>query len=463
MRKLTHYECRPSAPDQPSLVVSFSPFPEFGEFMSINRRGFLGSAIAASLATGLNVHGVDAQDKSQGDAHGPANPFGPAKRPIIISANNGVNYLDDAFAFLKSGGDTLDAALRVVKGPEDDPNDDTVGLGGLPNEEGVVELDACCMHGPTRRAGSVGGVRNIKNVSLVSKAVMEHTGHVMLVGEGAERFAVAVGFPRENLLTERSRKIWLLWKEYHSTDDWWGPGLADPNWKPPSSLLQTTPPTAAPQSEPQSELWEERIQRLEERAARLGIEPEFRMAAVRRVLFPPSGTIHCSALNDKGEISGCTTTSGLAYKLPGRLGDSPIIGAGCYTDQDVGSAGATGSGEENIKVAGAHTIVENMRRGMSPLEAGMDALKRIARNYNNDMTKLNFIDMTYYILRKDGAYAGVSLWEGYSKQQLHKIAVHDGARRSEATVALFKGVSNEFPPFPVAMPKELTKDSEYAK
>jgi N4-(beta-N-acetylglucosaminyl)-L-asparaginase len=429
--------------------------------MSISRRGFLGSAIAASLATGLNAQDLNAQDKvkdkAKDDAPRPAEPFGSGKRPIIVCANNGVNYLDDAFAFLKNGGDTLDAALRVVKGPEDDPNDDTVGLGGLPNEEGVVELDACCMHGPTRRAGSVGGVRNIKNVSAVSKAVMEHTGHVMLVGEGAERFAVAMGFPRENLLTERSRKIWLLWKENHSTDDWWGPGLADPHWTPPSSL-QTTSPTTAPQAE----LWEQRIQRLEERAAELGIEPEFRMAAIRRVLSPPTGTIHCSALNDKGEISGCTTTSGLAFKLPGRCGDSPIIGAGCYTDQDVGSAGATGSGEENIKVAGAHTIVENMRRGMPPLDAGLDAIKRIARNYNNDMSKLKFVDMTYYILRKDGAYAGVSLWEGYSTKQ-HKIAVHDGSKRSEITVSLFQGNSHEFPPFPVAMPKELTKDSVYVK
>ncbi len=262
-----------------------------------------------------------------------------------------------------------------------------------------------------------------------------------------------MGHPRENLLTERSRKIWLLWKEYHSSDDWWGPGLADPQWKPPVS------PTASPQSE----LWQDRIQRLEEHAANLGIEPEFRMAAVRRVLVPPTGTIHCSALNDEGEISGVTTTSGLAFKLPGRCGDSPIIGAGCYTDQDVGSAGATGSGEENIKVAGAHTIVENMRRGMSPLEAGMDALKRIARNYNNDMNKLKFVDMTYYILCKDGAYAGVSLWEGYSEQERHKIAVHDGTRRSEVTVALFKGASHDFPPFPVNMPKELTQDSVYVK
>ncbi len=411
--------------------------------MSITRRGFLESAVAASLVTGLNA---EIKDES----------LRPGKRPIIICAKNGLNYLDDAFAFLKNGGDTFDAALRVVKGPEDDPNDDSVGLGGLPNEEGVVELDACCMHGPTRRAGSVGGVRNIKNVSLVSKAVMEHTGHVMLVGDGAERFAVAVGFPRENLLTERSRKIWLLWKEYHSTDDWWGQGMSDPQWKPPS--LPTTPPTTPPQSE----LWEQGLRRLEERADQLGIEREFRMAAIRRVLVPPHGTIHCSALNDKGEISGCTTTSGLAFKLPGRCGDSPIIGAGCYTDQDVGSAGATGSGEENIKVAGAHTIVENMRHGMSPVEAGMDALKRVARNYNNDMNKLKFMDMTYYILRKDGAYAGVSLWSGAADKP-KKFAVHDGSKRLEATVPLFKGVSHEFPPFPVVLPEELRKDSVYMK
>jgi len=408
--------------------------------MSISRRGFLESAVAASLATGLSAQNKDESSR-------------PGKRPIIICAKNGVNYLDDAFAFLKNGGDTLDAALRVVKGPEDDPNDDSVGLGGLPNEEGVVELDACCMHGPTRRAGSVGGVRNIKNVSLVSKAVMEHTGHVMLVGEGAERFAVAVGFPRENLLTERSRKIWLLWKENHSTDDWWGPGMSDPQWKPPSLPTETSP---------RSELWEQRIRRLEESAARLGIEPEFRMAAIRRVLSPPTGTIHCSALNDKGEISGCTTTSGLAFKLPGRCGDSPIIGAGCYTDQDVGSAGATGSGEENIKVAGAHTIVENMRHGMSPVEAGMDALKRVARNYNNDMSRLKFMDMTYYILRKDGSYAGVSLWSGAAEKP-KKFAVHDGSKRFEVTVSLFKGVSHEFPPFPVQVPEELKKDSVYLK
>jgi N4-(beta-N-acetylglucosaminyl)-L-asparaginase len=411
--------------------------------MSISRRGFIESAVVVSLASKLNASAENGQGAGKASS-------GPAKKPIIICAHNGLNYLDDAYAFLAGGGDTLEAAIRVVKGPENDPNDDTVGLGGLPNEEGVVELDACCMHGPTRRAGSVGGVRNIKNVSMVSKAVYEHTGHVMLVGEGAERFAVAVGFPRENLLTERSRKIWLLWKEYHSNDDWWGPGIADPSWK-------------APAETPRAQLFEERIRRLDEHAAALGIEPEFRMAAVRRVLYPPTGTIHCSALNEKGDMSGITTTSGLAFKLPGRCGDSPVIGAGCYTDQDVGSAGATGAGEENIKVAGAHTIVENMRHGMSPLDAGMDALKRIVRNYNGDMAKLKYVDMTYYVLRKDGAYAGVSLWEGYSKGDPHAIAVHDGARRAEVTVPLLKGYSQDFPPFPVAKPKELMKDSEYLK
>jgi N4-(beta-N-acetylglucosaminyl)-L-asparaginase len=417
--------------------------------MTFSRRDFVRTSVLGAVAAGVGTR-AQGEDTAAQEHVAQENQAqsGSNKRPIIISANNGFNYLEDAFAFLKSGGDTLDAALRVVKGPEDDPNDTSVGLGGIPNEEGVVELDACCMHGPTRRAGSVGGVRNIKNVSLVSKAVMDHTGHVMLVGEGAERFAVAVGFPRENLLTEHSRKIWLLWKEYHSTEDWWGPGLADPHWQAPD---------IKPDGKPQSELWQERYRRLEEHAADLGIAPQLRSQAIHKVLFPPTGTIHCSALNEKGEISGCTTTSGLAYKLPGRCGDSPIIGAGCYTDQDIGSAGATGSGEENIKVAGAHTIVENMRHGMSPQEAGMEALKRIVRNYNNDMSKLRFVDMTYYILRKDGAWAGVSLWEGYEAGKPHKIAVHDGTHRSEIAVPLLKGWSQDFPPRP-NVPAEVLKE-----
>ena len=416
--------------------------------MSSSRRDFVKNSVLGAVAAGV---GIQSGESLAADPQGHASQNDSSKRSVIICAHNGYAYVEAAYSFLKSGGDTLDAGIQVVKGPENDPNDDSVGLGGLPNEEGVVELDACCMHGPTRRAGSVGGVRNIKNVSMVSKAVFEHTGHVMLVGEGAERFAVAMGFPRENLLTDRSRKIWMLWKQFNSDRDWWGPGIADPHWRPP----------AATDSKPQASL-RDRIEQLQQRAADLGIEPEFQMAAVRRVLYPPSGTIHCSVLNEKGEMSGITTTSGLAFKLPGRCGDSPIIGAGCYTDQDVGSAGATGAGEENIKVAGAHTIVENMRRGMSPHEAGLDALKRIVRNYNNDMTKLHYMDMTYYILRKDGAYASVCLWEGYSAGHPHTFVVHDGTLRREVSTPLLKGYSQEWPPFPT-IPEELKKDSEYLK
>jgi N4-(beta-N-acetylglucosaminyl)-L-asparaginase len=351
---------------------------------------------------------------------------------MLICSEYSYNWIEEGYKLLAGGADTLDAAIQVIKGPEDDPNYQNVGLGGRPNEEGVVELDSCCMHGPTRTAGSVGGVRNIKNVSLLANAVRLHTGHVMLVGEGAERFAVAQGFPRENLLTDKSRKDWLLWKETHS--DWWGPGLASSDWR-----KRFRSPTHADE-------WKSRIHRMEEIAAEIGIPPEDRMESIRSVIYPPTGTTHCSALNEKGEMSGGTTTSGLAWKIPGRVGDSPVIGAGCYTDQDVGSAGAIGSGEENIKVAGAHTIIEDMRRGMSPLDAGMDTIKRIVRNYDGDKERLQFVDMVYYILRKDGAYAGVSLWEGYAADHHHMIAVHDGTKRLEKTVNLFEGASQNWPP-----------------
>ena len=399
--------------------------------MTISRRDFLASTIAGSVSLSVSTQ-ADASPQSSGSRKDESKHA--AKLPIIICAANGYTYLDEAYGLLAGGADTLDAVLKVVQGPENDPNDESVGLGGHPNEEGVVELDACCMHGPTRTAGSVGGVRNIKNASLLANTVRLHTGHVMLVGEGAERFAVAQGFQRENLLTEKSRKEWLLWKETHS--DWWGPGISSPDWR-----KRFRAPAHADE-------WELRIRRMEEIAADIGIPPELRMEAIRSVIFPPTGTIHCSVLNERGEMSGCTTTAGLAWKIPGRVGDSAIIGAGCYTDQDVGSAGATGSGEENIKVAGAHTIIENMRRGMSPFDACMDALNRLVRNYNGDRERLQFMDMSYFVLRKDGAYAAVSLWEGYEPGKPHQIAVHDGTKRLEKTVNLFPGASQNWPPLP---------------
>ena len=226
----------------------------------------------------------------------------------------------------------------MVKGPEDDPNDDSVGLGGLPNEEGVVELDSCCMHGPTRRAGSVGGVRNIKNVSMVAKAVMEHTGHVMLVGEGAERFAVGDGTsPREPADRPLAQNLDAV-ERIQFRRDWWGPGSPIPMESASSDSQTAGDLLARPHPATSAACCRSRH--------RAGIS----FAAVRRVLFPPTGTIHCSALNEKGEMSGITTTSGLAFKLPGRVGDSPIIGAGCYTDQDVGSAGATGAEKKTSRL-----------------------------------------------------------------------------------------------------------------
>src|SRR5579859_2753213 len=403
--------------------------------MSFSRRDFVKTSILGAVATGAGAHSLIPNAAAE-NAAARATPPDSSKRPIMICANNGHAYLEAAYAFLKGGGDTLDAAIRVVQGPENDPNDDTVGLGGLPNEEGVVELDSCCMHGPTRRAGSVGAVRNIKNVSLLAQAVMHHSGHIMLVGQGAENFAYALGFPKENLLTERSHQIWLLWKETMSGEDWWGMGLGDPAYKVPEQ---------AGAERSSQEMREIQRQRIYELAERLHIEPEWREFAVNAVMHPPHGTIHCSVLSDKNEMSGMTTTSGLAWKIPGRCGDSPVIGAGNYCDQDVGSAGATGSGEENIRVAGAHTIVENMRRGMSPQEAGLDALKRIARNFNDDTAKLRYVDMIYYILRKDGAYAGVTMWSG-SPERPARFCVHDGTKRLEPCIAFYQGEALSYPP-----------------
>ena len=398
--------------------------------MKLTRRDFLATTTIGSASLALDLRAAQ-----PAPGYKPPVPGAKPKAPVIISAANGYNYLDRGYAVLTSGGDTLDAVMQVITGPEDDPNDDSVGLGGLPNEDCVVELDACCMHGPTRMAGSVAGVHDIKNVSLLSKAVMEHTGHLMLVGEGATKFGLLMGFPKENLLTERSRKTWQLWRESMSTDDWWGPGLASPDFKFPGTGGETTELGAV-------------MERMEKLAARIGIEPEFRMAAIERVLKPPTGTINCSSVNANGEMSGATTTSGLAWKIAGRAGDSPIIGAGCFCDQDVGSAGATGNGEENIKICGAHTIVENMRHGMSPQEAGLDALKRIVRNYNGDLQKLQYVDMSYYILRNDGTYAGVSLWSG-SKEHPRRFAVHDEkGKRYENAVALMQGSSLGWPPMP---------------
>ena len=326
---------------------------------------------------------------------------------IVISSANGLQACARAMDILKSGGDTLDAVVAGVNLVEEDPNDSSVGYGGLPNEEGVVELDASLMHGPTRRAGAVGALRNIRYPSRVAKLVMEQTDHVMLVGEGALRFARAYGFEEEELLTEKSRLAWLVWKRTlrdRSGHNNWEEGLDSPKWKD---------------------------QKIGELRMRFPHADEETVAwALDKAINPPTGTINCLSLSEKGEMSGVTTTSGLAWKIPGRVGDSPIIGAGVYVDQDVGAAGSTGRGEENIRMCGAHTIVENMRHGMAPKEAILDALKRISRNYGDDKKRLAQFGINFYALRKDGVYAGGSLWSGRRSSDgsfvSRKFAVNDG-------------------------------------
>ena len=413
--------------------------------MSTSRRAFLSRS--AILAAG-------AATTAAAQSHTDAPPtYAPPKRPVLITRETGDNTVAEAYALLEQGTDTLEAAIHVCQGREDDPNDHSVGYGGLPNEDGIVELDACVMHGPTRRAGSVAALTGIRHAARVAQTVMTRTSHVMIAGGNAEKFAVTEGFPSENLLTDDARKIYVLWKEHGL--GWWGPGLDSPDWKPPVVLQPGQIPTVPRASNlyprhPTAEhlpAIEARLRFLADRADRLGIPAPLRHEAALQILWPTTGTIHVSALNTKGEISGATTTSGMAWKIPGRVGDSPIIGAGCYTDQDIGSAGATGNGEENIKIAGAHTIIDCMRRGLSPKEAGLEALRRIARNYNNDMTKLRYLDMIYYILRRDGAYAGVSLWSTRGTGSQKKFVVHDGTQRTEPCDFLFEGTTLSIHPF----------------
>ena len=366
-----------------------------------SRRKFFLTSVVSSVAAGAGKLIAGERARRDDGTVWPAPPensaaAAPGTRPIIISSANGLHALDKGMAVLKSGGDTLDAVIAAVTVVEDDPNDDSVGYGGLPNEEGEVELDASCMHGPTHRAGAVAGVRRIKNVARLAQTVMQKTNHVMLVGEGAHRFAVDEGFEDMSLLTEHSRKMWLAWKAASSVN--WRPGIDSPEWK--------------------------------DKLAAIFDGDEKQMAYAEKVIArPPTGTIPCMAVNEKGELSVTVTTSGLAWKMPGRAGDSPIIGAGCFADNEVGAAGSTGKGEENIKIAGGHTIVEMMRRGKSPEEACLEALARVAHNYNNDKTKLRTFHIFFYALNKDGQHGAASLWRNHYEEAQHAVyAVHDGTQ-----------------------------------
>jgi len=345
-------------------------------------------------------------------------------RATVISSanrfNGGVNCCAKAMELMRGGADTLDAVIAGVNILELDPRENSVGYGGLPNEDGVVELDASCIHGPSRRMGAVGALQGIKTPSKVARMVMEQTDHMMLAGAGALKFARAMGFEEENLLTEDSRKRWVAWKISlgHGGHTSWGPGL-------------DAPPGPETQQHVLGEL---------RRVFPHDSEAEL-AAVVHDALFPPHGTINCIAVNEKGEMSAVTTTSGLAWKLPGRLGDSPIIGGGLWLDQDIGGAGSTGRGEENLRVCGAHTVVENMRRGLSPKEAALDALKRVQRNFNNDEKRLSQVDLNFYALRKDGEYAAASLWSppaGAGPEGHFAVCTGGQASRVESTAFLLE-------------------------
>lgn len=306
----------------------------------------------------------------------------PKVTPVAVSSANGVAAVTKAIEVVHGGGDTLDAVIQGVNVVELDPNDTSVGYGGLPNLEGVVQLDSSVMHGPTRGAGAVAALEGVKTASLVARDVMRYTDHVLLVGSGAQQFARSMGYPIEDLLTEEARRRWVEWRARLSDDDDY--------LTPEESLYPIT-----------------------------GFHPE---ASYGDGLLDshdgvrPQGTINCNVVNSQGDLSGVTTTSGMAWKIPGRVGDSPIVGAGLYVDNDVGAAGSTGRGEAVIKTVGGHTVVEMMRSGMHPKDACLEALRRIVTytvepRLQDEQGRPNF-GVNYYAVNKNGEYGGASIFAG---------------------------------------------------
>ena len=322
----------------------------------MGRREFLGTSSAALAGLPLAFSPVAAK----------AAPRKGNQLFTAISSANGLKAVELAVKQMEAGDDPLDAAIAGVNLVENDPEDYSVGYGGLPNERGDVELDAAVMHGPTHRAGAVASLQKIRNPSKVARLVMEQTDHVLLVGEGALEFARAQGFKEEDLLTEKARKIWLYWKQTLSTVD---------DWLPP-------PPDE--------------------------VDPDIK-ALVERI----TGTIHIGAINRASDLSCVTTTSGLFFKLPGRVGDSPIIGAGLYVDNEIGSAGSTGRGEANLQNLCSFQAVQLMKQGLDPVDAGLEVLQEVAKHTTekhllDEKGRPNF-GLKFYLLRKDGRYAGVTM------------------------------------------------------
>jgi N4-(beta-N-acetylglucosaminyl)-L-asparaginase len=346
----------------------------------LSRRNFLKTGVGLTAASFL-TDGKYLLGKSRSAA-----PVGMR----VVSSGNGLRATEKAMELLRQGVDPLDAVIAGVNIVEEDPNDMSVGYGGLPNEDGVVELDASVMSGPTHNSGAVASLRNIKTPSKVAKLVMERTNHALLVGEGALKFAKAHGFKEEDLLTDKAREVWLRWKETLSDKD---------NWFPPKSD---------------------------------------KLASELEPYLSSYGTINCIAIDNKGDLAGVTTTSGLAFKLPGRVGDSPIIGAGLYVDNTIGAAGSTGRGEANILNCGSFQVVNFMGQGFSPEEACLKTLKKIVQTTKlqphllNEDSLPNF-GLNFYALNKKGEFGSACMWSG------SRYAVHNGMENKHREGAyLFK-------------------------
>jgi len=361
--------------------------------MSVSRRDFLaaGATAAAGVALGNPLLGEAPGISDRTSIT--ASSAGAFARPIVIASDNGIRGVKKAYDMIVAGADTLDAIIAGVNIQELDPDDMSVGLGGLPNEDGVVQLDASCMHGPTKRAGAVGCLEDIATPSLVAKAVMDYTDHIMLVGHDAKRFALKMGFKEQNLLTEKSRLGWIKWKSRLNANDAW--------LEPADTTAMPSQPSPRPNSVP----------RRNPPSGGGGEKVTYDEYGVAHTW----GTINMNAVDANGDLSSVTTTSGIAWKIAGRVGDSPIIGAGQYCDNTVGAAGSTGRGESNIKVCGAFLAVELMRQGLSPEQAIMKVMERVLAMTEKRLLNERgrpYFDLQFYALAKDGRFAAATAYEG---------------------------------------------------
>ena len=350
----------------------------------ISRRSFFNKTIGLSAGAFImpSISGFNFQDKSKGI------------KPLIITSHTnetGQKAMETGWEILKNGGTAVDAVEKAANIIELDPEDTSVGYGGLPNERGVVQLDSSFMDGKTYSAGAVACLENIKTPASVAKLVMQRTDHVLLVGAGALEFAKAWGFPEENLLTEKARKIWLRWKEEMSPIDDWGAPEHLQNIMKKETYWRDFP----------------------------GIEHHY-------------GTTNVLAIDANGDVAGCTTTSGLSFKLNGRVGDSPIIGAGLYVDNEIGAAGATGRGEDVIKSCASHYMVLKMKEGRTPQQACEDALKMIVDRYKK--VNPDFFPSEKFVAMNKYGELGCATMTGSRNPQM-SVRTEKGYSRFEGIVA----------------------------